>query len=100
VFRADSLTSLVIAQLVAGAAWGCMLMSAIAAALRIGRTGREGLVSGAMFSALALMALVRIAVIATQYNTDAGVVAVLGWLPIAAWLAAGAALLIRRDRSP
>jgi hypothetical protein len=98
VFRADGLTSLAIAQFVAGGAWGCVLMSAIAAALALGHPGREGMVTGTMFSVFALMGFIRIAVVATQYNKDPGIAGALEWLPIAAWLVAGALLLTRRDR--
>ena len=46
-------------QFVAGAAWGCMLMSAISAALAVGETGAEGKVLGLVFSALALATFAR-----------------------------------------
>ncbi|MBK7659532.1 MAG: MFS transporter [Betaproteobacteria bacterium] len=44
---AGSLPLLVTAQFVAGAGWGIAISSAAAAALAMGRTGREGFVSGA-----------------------------------------------------
>src|ERR1035438_498226 len=50
---AGGLNTLIAAQFVAGAAWGCMLMSAISAALAIGDSGAEGKVTGLVFSALA-----------------------------------------------
>jgi hypothetical protein len=50
---AGGLNTLIVAQFLAGAAWGCMLMSAISAALAIGQTGSEGKVTGLLFSALA-----------------------------------------------
>lgn len=92
VFRADALASLVAAQFASGAAWSCILMSAIAGALALGHTGRQGAVTGAMFSILALMALLRIGIIAT------GTPAPPAWLPIAVWLVAAGLLLTRRAR--
>ena len=56
---AGSLNVLMAAQFVTGGAWGVLMMSAFTAALLIGRTGREGLVTGSMFSLLALAAFVR-----------------------------------------
>ena len=43
---AGGLNMLIAAQFIAGAAWGCMLMSAVSAALAIGETGAEGKVTG------------------------------------------------------
>ena len=43
---AGNLNMLIVAQFIAGAAWGCMLMSAVSAALAIGETGAEGKVVG------------------------------------------------------
>src|SRR6202011_5429041 len=50
---AGGLNTLIVAQFIAGAAWGCMLMSAISAALAIGHTGAEGKGTGLVVSALA-----------------------------------------------
>ena len=46
---AGNLNTLIAAQFIAGAAWGCMLMSAISAALAIGETGAEGKVLGLVY---------------------------------------------------
>src|SRR5207247_3933596 len=43
---AGNLNMLIAAQFIAGAAWGCMLMAAVSAALAIGETGAEGKVVG------------------------------------------------------
>ncbi len=51
--RADMLGLALVAQLVAGAAWGCILMSAFAAAATLGHTGAEGKTTGLLFSTLA-----------------------------------------------
>lgn len=88
-----SLELLVVAQFVAGGAWGILMMSAFTSALVIGRTGREGLVTGAMFSLLALAAFARIALVAAQLNKDASFAPLLPWLPTVAWAGAGLVLL-------
>ena len=90
---ATGLDWLIAAQFVAGGAWGIVMMSAFAAALTMGRTGREGLVTGAMFSLLALAAIARIAIVATQLNKDPLVAPLLSWAPAVAWIAGGAVLL-------
>ncbi len=90
---AGSLNFLLAAQFVAGGAWGLVMMSAFTGALVIGRTGREGLVTGAMFSLLALAALARIALVAAELNKDAQFAPLLPWLPTVAWALAGALLL-------
>lgn len=90
---APSLPLLVVAQFVAGGAWGLLMMSAFSSALIIGRTGREGLVTGSMFSLLALAALARIAVVAAELNKDAALASTLYLLPSLAWACAGLVLL-------
>lgn len=89
-----TLELLVAAQFVAGGAWGVLMMSAFASALVIGRTGREGLVTGSMFSLLALAAFARIALVAAQLNKDASFAPLLPWLPTAAWAGASVLLLV------
>ena len=91
---AGSLGILIAMQFIAGGAWGCVLMSAVAAALVIGHTGREGKVTGTLFSLLALATFARMAVVAAQLNKDPQFSALLGWLPVAAWMLAGALLLL------
>lgn len=93
VMNAGGLGGLVAAQFAAGGAWGCVMMSATAAALDIGRGGREGRILGGMFSILALAAFARIALVATGLNKDPGIAAMLPWTPVAASLAAGLLLL-------
>lgn len=90
---AGSLSLLVAAQFVAGGAWGILMMSAFTSALVIGRTGREGLVTGSMFSLLALAAFARIAIVSAQLNKDASFTPLLTWLPTVAWVVAGLVLL-------
>ena len=93
-FHAGSLDMLVATQFIAGGAWGCVLMSAVAAALAIGHTGREGKVTGALFSLLALAAFARIAIIAAELNKDPQFSALVGWVPTAGWALAGLVLLL------
>ncbi|HYM46840.1 MAG TPA: MFS transporter, partial [Burkholderiaceae bacterium] len=93
-FKAGNLNMLVAMQFIAGGAWGCVLMSAIAAALAIGHTGREGKLTGGLFSLLALAALARMAIVATEMNKDPQFLAYLSWAPAAAWAAAGVLLLL------
>ena len=101
---AGGLGSLVAAQLVAGGAWGCVLVSATAGALAIGHTGREGKIVGGMFSLFALATFLRIAVVASQFNKRPGISSLLPWAPVVAWFAAsvvlGAAARRARTREP
>jgi MFS family permease len=90
---AQGLEQMVIAQFVAGAAWGAILMSAFTVAFAIGENGGEGRMSGLLFSALAIATLARMATIATGFNADASLKAFLQGLPIACFAVAGAALL-------
>jgi hypothetical protein len=95
---AGSLGSLIAAQFVAGGAWGCILMSAFAAALALGRTGREGALTGGLFALLALAAFARIAMVMADAGRQAEAKAVLAWAPAAAWLVAGALLVLAARR--
>jgi hypothetical protein len=90
---AGSLDFMIGAQLIAGAAWGAIMMSAFTVAFEIGANGGEGRMSGLLFSTLAIATLARMAAIATGLNTDPAVVDVLRAVPIFCWAIAGAALL-------
>jgi hypothetical protein len=92
-YAAQSLHLLVAAQLAAGAAWGAILMSAFTVALTVGANGGEGRMSGLLFSALALATFARMAAVATGLGTDPMLAAVLHWVPVICWAAAGGALL-------
>jgi hypothetical protein len=97
VFAAEhsgSLNMLIAAQFIAGAAWGCMLMSAVSAALAIGSTGAEGKVVGLVFSALALATFARMAVVAGGLQKLPEYAPLLQWAPVACWAVAGAGLLV------
>ena len=86
---APGLGALVAAQLLAGGAWGCVLMASFTAAIELGRTGREGLALGTFFAILAAATLGRIAVVATELHKLPGIALLLDWTPLALWLAAG-----------
>jgi len=90
---AGNLHVLITAQFLAGAAWGCMLMSAVSAALAIGETGAEGKVVGLVFSALALATFARMAAVAGGLQKLPEYAPLLQWAPVACWAVAGAALL-------
>jgi len=81
------------AQFFAGAAWGCMLMAAVSAALAIGETGAEGKVVGLVFSALALATFARMAAVAGGLQKLPEYAPLLQWAPVACWAVAGAGLL-------
>ncbi|HEV7409464.1 MAG TPA: MFS transporter [Bradyrhizobium sp.] len=91
---AGSLNMLIAAQFLAGAAWGCMLMSAVSAALAIGETGAEGKVVGLVFSALALATFARMAAVAGGLQKLPEYAPLLHWSPVACWSVAGAGLLV------
>jgi MFS family permease len=90
---AGNLHFLIAAQFLAGAAWGCMLMSAVSAALAIGETGAEGKVTGLVFSALALATFARMAAVAGGLQKLPEYAPLLHWAPVACWSVAGAGLL-------
>lgn len=91
---AGSLNVLIVAQFMAGAAWGCMLMSAVSAALAIGETGAEGKVTGLVFSALALATFARMAAVAGGLQKLPDYAPLVHWAPVACWSVAGAGLLV------
>lgn len=92
--QAASLGTLVAAQIAAGAAWAAVMFGAFGAAMLLGRTGREGFATGGLFSMLAFAAMLRILLIATQLNQDAGLQQALTYLPAACWAAAAVLLLL------
>jgi predicted MFS family arabinose efflux permease len=90
---AVNLNMLIAAQFIAGAAWGCMMMSAVSAAMAIGETGAEGKVIGLVFSALALATFARMAAVAGGLQKLPDYAPLLHWAPVACWAVAGAGLL-------
>ena len=92
--NATGLNTMIAMQFIAGAAWGCILMSAVAAAIAVGGgEGTEGKILGLMFSALALATFTRIAAVAGGLTKNAAYEALLHWTPVMCWALAGAALL-------
>ncbi len=91
--NATGLNTMIAMQFLAGAAWGCILMSAVAAAIAVSG-GAEGKVLGLMFSALALATFTRIAAVAGGLTRNSAYEALLQWTPILCWSLAGAALLV------
>jgi len=91
---AGGLNTEIAAQFIAGAAWGCMLMSAVSAALAIGHTGAEGKVTGLVFSALALATFARMPAVAGGLQKLPDYAPLLHWAPVACWSVAGAGLLV------
>lgn len=90
--NATGLNTMIAMQFLAGAAWGCILMSAVAAAIAVSG-GAEGKVLGLMFSALALATFTRIAAVGGGLTRNSAYDALLQWTPILCWALAGAALL-------
>jgi MFS family permease len=99
--HASSLGLLVAAQFVAGAAWGTMLVGIFSSAADLGRTGREGLALGTMFSMLALATLSRIAATVAGLPKNPEAAPLLAIAPVALWTvgAVVATLLLQRAES-
>ncbi len=98
--RVDNLDALIAAQFVVGGAWGTALMSAFTAAIRVGTPGREGSVTGLLFSMLALAAFARIAFVTAEGPKQSAMSELLGQVPAVFWLGGVilvAALAMRRD---
>jgi hypothetical protein len=89
-----ALNVMIVAQFVAGAAWGCMMMSAVSAALWIGATGTTGKVTGLVFSALALATCARMSAVAGGLQKLPDYAPLVHWAPVACWLVAGTGLLV------
>ncbi len=85
--QAQNIDMLIAGQLVAGGAWGCIMMAGFAAALAFGRTGREGTALGLLFGILAVATFSRMGAVAAQLNKIPDYAALLAWGPVALWLA-------------
>ncbi len=84
--HAQNIDILIAAQLVAGGAWGCIMMAGFSAALAFGRTGREGTALGLLFGMLAIATFSRMGVVAAQLNKTPDYAVLLAWGPVALWL--------------
>lgn len=91
---ATDVVSLAAAQFVCGAAWGAVMVSAVVAALAIGRHGREGTAAGALFSVIAVATMARIALVTAHGDRVPAIASALPWVPTVSWLAAATLLLI------
>ena len=89
--RAPSLAMVVAAQLVGGAAWGVLTTVVVSSALALGGAAKAGTAAGMVFAALAAAALVRLALVHAGLQATVAV----AWIPVVAWLAAGALLVAR-----
>ncbi|MFN0184075.1 MAG: MFS transporter [Aquabacterium sp.] len=78
---AGSLPLLLVAQGLAGAAWGAALMSGFSAAVFFGHVGREGFMGGALNAALAGAAFSRIALVTFVAPAPALFANAWGWVP-------------------
>jgi MFS family permease len=88
-----TLEVVVAAQLIAGAAWGCILMSAFSAAAALGYTGAEGKTTGVLFSALALATFTRMATTASGALNNPSLAPLLHWAPVVCWVVGGVVLV-------
>ena len=102
--QSGSIVALGTAQFIAGGAWGCVMMSAVSAALAIGHdeggSGREGSLTGALFSLLAIAALARMMIVWTELHKTPGFASIQPWLPVLAWSLATVVLLLVVRRKP
>jgi MFS family permease len=91
---ASALEVLIAAQVVAGGAWGCVLMAAFTVALRLGHSGREGTLLGLLWAVLSVATLLRMGIVATDLQRFLGATAAGGWAPAALWLGGGATFFL------
>ena len=83
--NADDLEALIAAQFIAGGAWGTILMGAFTAAIALGHPGREGRITGILFSMLAVAAFARITFSSTIAPGHPELTQHLGLVPAAMW---------------
>ena len=91
---ASNLQILIATQFIAGACWGCVMMSATASALAIGETRKTGQLMGLVFSALALATFARMAVVFWGWHREPDFASLLRIAPVLCWTVAGAGLLV------
>ncbi len=97
---ATQLGGLIAAQLAAGVAWALVVGAAVPAAIAAGRSGAEGRNTGLVFSALAVAAVVRLAMVAAELNKSPDAAGLLLWLPAALWAAAALLCAFLRRSAP
>jgi len=81
-----TLASTIAGQIVAGGAWGSISAAAFTAVSRFGHSGREGFMIGALWSALSLATLLRMACGAADLPVALG--SALAWAPTLLWAVA------------
>jgi hypothetical protein len=98
---APTLPVLIAIQLVAGAAWSGVILSAFAWALARGGVGHAGAFAGAISSVLALTTLLRMGSVAAGWPKAPGFSDALVWWPLAGWLVASVVIvaLVSRRRT-
>lgn len=90
------LNMLVVAQLLAGGAWGILLMAGIATSLAIGGKSHGGLILGLWFSMLAIGAMVRVLIMLGDFHKQADMSVWLHTLPILSWFLAAVCFYFAR----
>jgi len=90
------LNMLVVAQLLAGSAWGILLMAGIATSLAIGGKSHGGLILGLWFSMLAIGAMVRVLIMLGDFHKQADMSIWLHTLPILSWFLAAVCFYFAR----
>lgn len=88
------LNSLIVAQLLAGGAWGVLFMAGISTSLYVGGKAHGGLVLGSWFSMLALGALVRLLIVLNGLPKQPVFGGWLTILPVICWALAGVCLFL------
>ncbi len=83
--RAMELDRLIVAQFAVGACWGAILMSAVSAGIAVGHPGKEGTITGMLFSMLAVAALARIGMVVGKVAEKPALAALAGDFPAMAW---------------
>jgi hypothetical protein len=98
---APTLPILIAIQVVAGAAWSGVILSAFAWALARGGVGNAGAFAGAISSVLALTTLLRMGSVAAGWPKAPGYSDALVWWPLAGWLVASVVIvaLVSRRRT-
>jgi predicted MFS family arabinose efflux permease len=87
-----NLVGTMLGQIMVGGGWGAVLMAGLATSLQLGRTGREGAISGLWFSAQSIAAFLRIGVVALQLDRVPNFQDLTTWAAPLLWLGAAAVL--------
>ena len=95
---APPLALMIALQIIAGAAWGAVFVSAIAFAAQIGRSGREGGWIGATLALMAIAAVGRIVLVVTVLPSNAAIAGQLPWLTGVVWLIGAGVLVLMTVR--